>query len=60
MPKGITNVRKRVPEVLENATDKLPAAFRHLVERLLDHLKDSIARSANSKRRSRLGIAAVS
>jgi transposase len=40
MPKGITNVRKRVPEVLENATDKLPAAFRHLVERLLDHLKE--------------------
>jgi len=40
MPKGITNVRKRVPEVLENATDKLPAAFRHLVERLLEHLKE--------------------
>src|SRR5262245_35595495 len=40
MPKGITNVRKRVPEVLENATDKLPAAFPHLVGRLLDHFKE--------------------
>ena len=40
MPKGITNVRKRVPEVLEGATAKLPAAFPHLVERLLDHLKE--------------------
>lgn len=39
MPKGITNVRKRVPEVVEHASGELPAAFRQLVERMLDHLK---------------------
>ena len=40
MPKGITNIRKRVPELVENASGELPAAFRQLVERMLDHLKD--------------------
>ena len=40
MPKGITNVRKRLPEVFENASDKLPAAFQHLLERLSDPLKE--------------------
>jgi len=36
MPKGITNIRKRVPELVENASGELPAAFRQLVERMLD------------------------
>jgi transposase len=40
MPKGITNVRKRVPEVVEHASGELPAAFCHLVNRMLDHLKE--------------------
>jgi transposase len=40
MPQGIMNVRKRVPEVVENASSELPAAFRHLVDRMLDHLKE--------------------
>jgi transposase len=40
MPKGITNVRKRVPELVEHARGELPAAFRHLVDRMLDHLKE--------------------
>jgi transposase len=40
MPKGITNIRKRVPELVENASGELPVAFRQLVERMLDHLKD--------------------
>jgi transposase len=40
MPKGIWNVRKRVPELVDNASGELPAAFRQLVERMLDHLKD--------------------
>ena len=29
-----------MPELLEDAADELPAAFRHLIERLLDHLKE--------------------
>src|SRR5580765_3664575 len=29
MPKGITNVGKRAPELVENLSDKLPATFRH-------------------------------
>jgi len=40
MPKGITNVRKRVPQLVDNASGELPAAFRQLVARMLDHLKD--------------------
>jgi transposase len=40
MPQGITHVSRRVPEILENASDELPAEFRHLVERLLEHLKE--------------------
>jgi transposase len=40
MPQGITNVRKRVPELIENASNELPAAFRNLVDRLLGHLKE--------------------
>lgn len=40
MPTGITNVGKRAPELVENSSDKLPATFRHLVNRLLEHLKE--------------------
>jgi transposase len=40
MPKGIVNVAKRVPVLLESAGDELPASFRHLIERLSDHLKE--------------------
>jgi transposase len=40
MPQGITNVRKRVPELIENASNELPAAFRNLVDRLLGHLRE--------------------
>jgi len=40
MPQGITNVRKRAPELIENASNELPAAFRNLVDRLLGHLKE--------------------
>ena len=40
IPKGITNVRKRVWELVENVSGELPAAFRQLVQRMLDHLKD--------------------
>ncbi len=40
MPKGIVNVAKRVPTLLEDAGDELPASLRHLIERLTDHLKE--------------------
>jgi transposase len=40
MPKGITNVSKRVPEVLENESGGLPAGFRHLMARLVDHFRE--------------------
>ena len=40
IPKGIVNVAKRVPTVLEAAGDELPASFRQLIERLTKHLKE--------------------
>jgi transposase len=39
MPKGIANLPKRVPALLEAAREDLPASLRQLVERLIDHLK---------------------
>ncbi len=40
MPQGITHVTKRAPEIIEKASNELPATFRHLVSRLLEHLKE--------------------
>jgi len=40
IPQGIYNVAKRVPELLEDASAELPAAFRQLIERLTGHLKE--------------------
>jgi transposase len=40
IPKGIYNVAKRVPELLEDASNELPVPFRHLIERLTEHLKE--------------------
>ena len=40
MPQGITNIKKRVPELVETAANELPATFRNLVNRLLDHFKE--------------------
>ncbi len=40
MPQGITSVRKRVPELLDNESSELPAGFRHLVARLVDHFRE--------------------
>jgi transposase len=40
IPQGIYNVAKRVPELLEDASNELPVAFRQLVERLTEHLKE--------------------
>jgi transposase len=40
IPQGIYNVAKRVPELLEDASNELPLPFRHLIDRLTEHLKE--------------------
>jgi transposase len=40
IPQGIINVTKRVPEILEDASNELPVPFRHLISRLTEHLKE--------------------
>ena len=39
IPQGIGHIAKRVPSLIEDATNELPGAFRVLIERLLEHLK---------------------
>lgn len=40
VPQGIGHIAKRVPELIEDASNELPGAFRLLAQRLLDHLKE--------------------
>jgi transposase len=40
IPKGLAFVRERVPLLLDEAGDELPGAFRMLILRLLEQLKD--------------------
>ena len=40
IPKGIWHVAERVPRLLEDASNELPLAFRQLIDRLTQHLKD--------------------
>ena len=40
VPQGISNIAARVPDLIEDASNELPGAFRILVRRLLDHLKE--------------------
>lgn len=40
IPRGIWLIRQRVPAMLDAAGDAVPLAFRHLIERLLEHLKE--------------------
>jgi len=40
VPQGIAHIAKRVPELIEDATNELPGLFRLLVQRLLEQLKD--------------------
>jgi transposase len=40
IPQGIINVTKRVPELLEDASNELPVAFRQLIDHLTQHLKE--------------------
>jgi transposase len=39
IPQGIGNIAKRVPSLIEDATNELPGTFRVLIDRLLEHLK---------------------
>lgn len=40
VPQGIHHLARRVPEILEDASNELPDTFRALLARLLEHLKD--------------------
>jgi transposase len=40
IPQGIGHIAKRVPELIEDASNELPGSFRLLVQRLLEHLKE--------------------
>ena len=40
IPKGIWNIRQRVPELLEDASNGLPLALRQLIDRLAGHLQE--------------------
>ena len=40
LPQGIANIGKRIPELIEDASNELPGSFRLLVDRLLAHLKE--------------------
>jgi transposase len=40
IPQGIANIAKRVPELIEDASNELTGSFRLLIDRLMDHLKE--------------------
>lgn len=40
LPQGIHHIAKRVPELIENASNELTGAFRLLIQRLVEHLKE--------------------
>lgn len=39
VPRGIAHIALRVPDLIEDASNQLPGAFRQLIDRLLEHLK---------------------
>ena len=39
VPQGIGNVAKRVPELIEDASNELTGLFRQMIDRLLQHMK---------------------
>lgn len=39
IPQGIAHIARRVPELIEDASNELPGPFRLLIERLMEHLK---------------------
>lgn len=40
IPVGIANITRRVPALIEDASNELPSSFRLLIDRLMDHLKE--------------------
>jgi transposase len=40
IPRGISHIPKRVPEIIEDGENTLPGSFRVLIGRLVDHLKE--------------------
>lgn len=40
IPQGIVHIARRVPELIEDASNELPGSFRQLVQRLLEQLKE--------------------
>jgi hypothetical protein len=40
IPQGIGHIGKRVPQLLEDASNELPGTFRQLIDRLTRHLKE--------------------
>ena len=40
LPQGMAHLLRCVPELLEDAANELPGAFRLLVQRLMDHLRE--------------------
>ncbi|CAL8476977.1 IS110 family transposase [Caballeronia sp. S22] len=40
VPQGISHIARRVPELLEDATNELTGSFRLLIQRLMEHLKE--------------------
>lgn len=40
VPQGIGHIATRVPELIEDGVNELPGAFRLLIQRLLEHLKE--------------------
>jgi transposase len=40
IPQGISNIAKRMPELLEDASNEMPGTFRELIGRLTEHLKE--------------------
>lgn len=40
IPKGIGNISKHLPDILEDARNELPGVFRELLRRLGDHMKE--------------------
>lgn len=40
LPKGLACIVERVPELIEDAANELTGAFRHLIERLMEHFKE--------------------
>lgn len=40
IPQGIAHITKRVPQLIEDASNELPGSFRMLVQRVLGHLKE--------------------